>query len=102
MNDAPTAPNPATDPREGRRISEVVVEAVADAKGVSTTDLRTPLYAVVDPDALDDLVVSMNCWSGESAGHVTFSYSGYEVTVSADGDVSLAESDAQETEDRWK
>lgn len=91
MNNVTNTSNAADTLGKGENISQAVVQAVADAEGVSTTDLRPPLYAVVDPDALDELVISMARWSDGSAGRVTFSYCGYEVSVSVDGEVSLAE-----------
>lgn len=83
---------------ERRTVDEAVVEAVAAVKGVSPTDLHPPLYAVVDPDALDELVSSLYCCPDESTGHVTFPYGGYEVTVSADG-VSVAEAESKTATD---
>lgn len=100
MNNASTISTAAGDLRDGESISEAVVEAVADEKGVSPTDLRPPLYAVVDPDALDELVASMNRMPDDSPGRVTFPYCEYEVSVAADGGVSVAETrsrDSRET-----
>lgn len=73
-------------------VSEAVVSAVADAKDVSTVDLP-PLYDVIDPDALEAVVTSMTRRPGEPAGRVEFSYSGFEVTVTGDGDVSVTPDD---------
>lgn len=70
-------------------VSEAVVSAVADAKDVSTVDIAPPLYDVIDPDALEAVVASMTRRPGEPAGRVEFSYSGYEVTVTGDGHVSV-------------
>lgn len=66
-----------------RTVPERVVTAVADAKGVGPTDLE-PLHYAIDPDSLDSLFRS------GTAGAIVFSYEGCEVTVDADGDVSLA------------
>ncbi|PSP78477.1 hypothetical protein BRC81_08010 [Halobacteriales archaeon QS_1_68_20] len=73
------------------RISEKVVEAVADAEGTSPLDLRPPLYRVVDPDALDKLFSPPSLEHGQPDGEVTFEYRGYEVTVRADGSVSVTD-----------
>lgn len=62
--------------------SHAVVRAVADADGVDPTDLP-PLYAAVDPDALDAM------FRGRTAGSVTFEYTGYTVTVDASADVTV-------------
>lgn len=77
----------ATDSDATDRLVHAVTSAVADAEGVDPWDLR-PLYDVVDPEALESLV-------GESSTdrvlEVTFAYHGYEVTVDAEGDVSVQE-----------
>jgi len=67
----------------GKSLSVTVVEAVADAEGVDPIDLLTPLADAVDPDALD--VIFQN-----GTGRVSFDYSGYEVTVDAEGTVSVS------------
>ncbi len=71
------------------RISETVVEAVADAEGVPPLDLRPPLYRAVDLDALDKLFPPPSLERGQPDGQVTFEYRSYEVTVRADGTVSV-------------
>lgn len=73
-------------------VSEAVVRAVADAEGIEPTALTDTLYDTVDPEALDRLFSESA--SGESAAkQVTFPYSGYEVTVSGEGAVSVASLD---------
>ena len=96
VNHGTTALESSSNGLEAQNVSEAVVDAVADAKGVSTLDVHPPLYEAIDPDALDALVVSMPCSGSTSAGHVVFTYSGYEVVVSASGDVSVTETDPQE------
>ncbi|MFC7194867.1 HalOD1 output domain-containing protein [Halosimplex aquaticum] len=69
-------------------VSETVIGAVATATGTDPLQLE-PLYAVVDPDALDRLVRS----SAESRGpslEIRFTMAGCRVTVRADGDVAVA------------
>lgn len=95
MNQATTTLESPSIGHETRNVSEAVVDAVADAKGVSTLDVHPPLYEAIDPDALDELVASMSYLGSESAGHVAFSYSGYEVVVSAGGEVSVTEAEPQ-------
>lgn len=65
-------------------VSERVVVAVADAEDVDPRDLDPPLATVVDPDALAHLFTDATV-----PGHVTFEYSGYEVTVENGGSVTL-------------
>jgi len=67
-----------------------VVETVAAREGVDPIDLETPLYETVDPDALDALVGAPTPAERQQLLHVVFEYHGYEVRVSADGDVSVS------------
>lgn len=65
--------------------SVLAVEVVADARGCDPTDLE-PLYAVVDPDALDALVAG-----GRGGGpRVAFEYEGVAVEVRDDGGLVVA------------
>lgn len=66
-----TAPDPPA-------TTEDVVRAVAEREGVSETDL-TPLYHVVDPEALDAMVTHTDV-----SVRITFDYEGYAVTVEDD------------------
>lgn len=70
-------------------VTTIVLEAVAEAEGCDPTELDA-LHAAIDTDVLEAL------FDEESPGHVrdgqlSFVYSGYEVTVSSDGDVDLGE-----------
>jgi len=64
--------------------SAAVVEAVAAAEGWEPAEVPEPLYESIDPDALEALVASVD------DGRISFDYMGYEVTVDADGAVTLA------------
>lgn len=64
---------------------ETVVDAVAEATGRSPLDLRPPLSAVVDPDALDAVVSHVP----GSDVEVTFEYCGHVVTVRGPEDVEV-------------
>lgn len=69
--------------RREESLTPTIIESVADTTNVSPRELSTPLYNVVDPDALERV------FAGESAvGEVVFTYHGCEVTVSSDGTVS--------------
>lgn len=70
-------------------VTEAIVEAIADAEGVSPLDLEPPLASVVDPDALEGLVESMGRGPGDDPGRIQFVYCGYTVTVSGGGDVAV-------------
>lgn len=74
---------------EDNSATHAVAQAVADAKGVSPIDLNPPLYTAVDTDALDQFVNSLS--EKPAAVQITFEYGGFDVTVSGDGSVSLAE-----------
>ena len=73
----------------GEEPSIRVVEAVAREAGEPPETMSPPLYDVIDPDALDDLIT--NC-STELT--VAFEYNGYEVEVSGEGSISVAPSDS--------
>jgi len=62
-------------------LSVSVVEALAEAKGVSPVDIREPMYDVVDPDALDQL------FTRSDGGHVVFELADHEITVHASGEI---------------
>ena len=66
-------------------VSETVVMAVAEAKGVDPLDLD-PLYTTVDPDALNE-VFRPTVGSSTSTMQFRFSMAGCEVVVHGDGDV---------------
>jgi|AntRauTorcE11898_2_1112593.scaffolds.fasta_scaffold28875_2 hypothetical protein len=67
-------PNDST-ARNPPATTEDVVRAVAEREGVSETDL-TPLYHVVDPEALDSMVTHT-----DTTVRISFDYEGYTVTI---------------------
>jgi len=67
------------------RVSLLVLDAVADAEGVSAAELPSPLYQIVDPEALDQLYEP----SPEVSTQLTFTYMGHTVDVTPDGRVSV-------------
>ena len=83
----------ARDAADERAPSERVVERVAAAENVDPAELEPPLFDVVDPDALDVLFNTMETGAGLDMGAVRFAYHGYDVSVSADGTVSVSERD---------
>lgn len=76
-------------PIQSAEVTQSVVDAVAEAEGVSPESLERPLYDVVDPDALERLCSP----SRDQSATVAFTYYGYHVRVSGDGAVSLARAD---------
>ncbi|QLD91194.1 hypothetical protein HWV07_07185 [Natronomonas salina] len=65
-------------------VSETVVTAVADAKGVDPLDLD-PLYDSIDPDALDSLFG--HAGAGSSIAKLSFEMADCEVLVRGSGEV---------------
>lgn len=65
--------------RNGQAMSERIISAVAEAKGVSSADLDEPLFFVVDPDALDRLFRSSTGNSEQVSPLIHFTYSGLSI-----------------------
>lgn len=78
-----------------RSPSEAVVEAVADADGVHPSEITPPLYEAIDPEALDGLFASTHR-TDRTDGRLAFAYSGYEVTVHWNGQVSVVTNDVDD------
>ena len=66
-----------------------IVETVANAEGIDPVELEPPLYDAVDPNAIDDLFAATTTSNPSRNGRLNFRYRGYDVTVRADGTVSL-------------
>lgn len=69
------------------QISEAVVTAVAEAKGVDPLDLD-PLYSVVDPDALNSMF-QPTVGSPPASMELRFSMAGCQVVVQGEGEVTV-------------
>jgi hypothetical protein len=67
-------------------VVETVVNTVARVEGVDPVDLSEPVFAFVDPDALDALVSST---SGDSGLTISFEAWNHEITVTGTGDVRV-------------
>lgn len=76
-------------PGRTQSTSERVVRAVADHRGVDPGDLDEPLYSAIDPDALDALFARAPDES--SVRRLRFRYLGHDVTVEADGTVTVTD-----------
>ena len=89
------------DPEESRDLTTVIIKAVAEAEGVSMTEILSPtLYDVVDVAAIEKALfgrpdVSEN--GTESA--VEFRYNEYKVSVEADGWVTVSKRTDEATAD---
>ncbi|THE65666.1 hypothetical protein D8Y22_05650 [Salinadaptatus halalkaliphilus] len=69
---------------EEKRVSQTVVEAVAEAEGVRPVELTPPLYDAIDPEALDRLFDD-----SLTVGKVIFNYNDCEISVFSDGYVAV-------------
>lgn len=76
-------------PAPSESMSQTVVAAVAEAKGVDPVELTERLYDCVDPDALDRL---FDTGGRDAAGTVVFSMAGCKVRVESDRAVVVAQS----------
>jgi hypothetical protein len=72
------------------RPSEALVAAVAAFRGSDPAEL-SPLYGVVEPDALDSLVEHANRVDAAGSHRVWFTYEGFDVGVRSDGRIRLRE-----------
>jgi len=72
---------------EAETVSNEVVMAVSEARGIAPTDLD-PLAETVDCDALNDLHESM-----DPGGSISFQYAGFDVVVGGNGLVLAQEQD---------
>lgn len=70
--------------------SVAVVRSVAAVSGEDPVEMD-PLYDAVDPDALDSLYRSSRRTQNETKLTIEFSYNGYRVRLSGDGELSLFE-----------
>ena len=61
---------------------------VAEQKGVSPERLP-PLYEAINPDALAALFEPTIAGDRRAPGHVTFTYSGYRVTVTSRNEIDV-------------
>ena len=90
MGQSTTTATQSTIEAESDLITQTIVQAVADEKGVGPTELE-PLYNVLDTDALNSLFHSRPRVNALTAGSVQFTYEGFDVQVTAGGDVTLEE-----------
>lgn len=63
-------------------VSTNVVLSVAAIEGTAPTSLP-PLATTIDPEALDNLFV------GDVRGRISFTYTGYDVTIHGDGRLEI-------------
>lgn len=68
--------------------SDAVTYAVSDVEDVSPLEL-TPLTDAIDPDALNNFVVSLQEKQDNPSGYVEFEYREHTITVTADGTITI-------------
>lgn len=77
--------------------SQAIIEAIAAREGVDVTDVEPPaydpLYAVVNPEALDRLFQTP---AGTPTARVVLEYEGYEIAVYGDGRVDVSDRSVSE------
>jgi len=66
-----------------------IVSEIADREDVDATALTPPLHDVIDTDALESLFEPTATADRAGPGTVSFVYHGYDVTVTAAGDVRV-------------
>lgn len=69
--------------------SDTILRKVAAVKKTEPMELDSPLYEVIDPDALNTLFAGRN--GSSRGGRVSFRYSDCEVRVESDGEVLVRE-----------
>lgn len=74
---------------EGETPSEGVIKTVATLEDCDPTTLDTPLYTVIDPDALDQAFKRIGEGRNDDAGRIVFMYYDYEVTVRSSGSIGV-------------
>lgn len=70
-------------------LSMAVIDAIARREGIDPIELDTPIYEVVDLDALDALTTDV----GDTSIEVSFTYEGHEVTVDDEREIRITSSD---------
>lgn len=80
------------DPEEDGSLAVEIVYAIADARDVAPTEIRSPtLYESVDSNSLQGALFDLNGWDSPASGSVQFHYAEYLVTVESDGWIEVYE-----------
>jgi len=75
-----------------RRPTDAIMDAVSKATGTDLMELPS-LYSVVDPDALDQLLLGFGVRAGNNDGAVSFDYTDCRITLKAAGVVIVEPTD---------
>ena len=80
-----------SDSKRSQSLSFEIIRAIAEREGVDTVDIEPPeyeaLYDVLNPEALDALFAPRHDGTERTTGRVEFTFCGYDVVVTSDGDV---------------
>lgn len=80
-----------SDSKQSQSLSFEIIRAIAEREGVDTIDIEPPeyeaLYDVLNPEALDALFAPRHDGTERTTGRVEFTFCGYDVVVTSDGDV---------------
>lgn len=68
--------------------STAVIETITQAENCEQQEL-SPLYDVINPDAFDTVLASQTAAHADSAATISFTYTGYSVTVENTGTVHV-------------
>jgi hypothetical protein len=80
---------------DNKSISTVIAETIANHKGVDPANIE-PLYTTIDPEALDALFAPRNDGTARTTGQITFTHTGFEITVNSDRTVTVEPIDEAE------
>lgn len=81
-------------PTEEKVVSEIVVSAVAELTNSDPVSI-TPLFDVVDPDALNAFFTVNQSGFNQSPDRVSFTYCDCDVVISAEGTVRISRSEEE-------
>ncbi len=87
---APGTERASYDPKGGESLVVTIAKAVARAEGVSVENLRTRVYDVIDPDALERLFEPAS--ETDIEAEVSFLMAGHTVIVRNSGEVIVTQS----------
>lgn len=89
-------------PDNGRDLSTVIAESLAQVHDVSVTELQSPLYDSMDIEAVEDMFFSTTRTSKPATqGVLEFLHDGVLITVRSDGWVQVSEPTSDEVRDKF-
>ncbi len=76
-------------PQQDLSLGSAIIQHMIEAAGVDPTDVPKPLYANVDPDALEAVFQPQEDGTPPTASTVSFTFAGHYITVQEDGHVRV-------------